>query len=124
VKSKREKRKIIRETIQKFERSYKFERILIERVRLYSRGFISTNTVIALGTLVAAVVDSTNLDVFSVDSRSFKSRVVGNSKCSKGDVVKWVKDKFNIKAEEDEADAIAIGYYQFVAADMLKMENN
>jgi len=123
-KTKREKRKIIRQSIQYAEGMHKPSRIIIERVRLFSHGFISTKTIVALGTIIAAVIDSTELDVYSVDSRSFKKRVVGNSSCSKADVIKWVHKTFGIDVEEDEADSIAIAYYQFIENPLLKKENN
>ena len=123
-KTKREKRKIIKNYIQYFESLHKPSKVIIERVRLFSHGFISTKTIVALGTIISSVIDATELDVYSVDSRSFKKRVVGNSSCSKADVIKWVYKKFGIDVEEDEADSIAIAYYQFVENPLLKKENN
>ena len=129
IETKKVKRKIIKEFIKKIEDGYSPNKIVIERARLFSKGFISMKTVIALGSLVSAVVDATDLDVYSVDSRSFKSRVIGSAKCSKDDVIRWVTFKFEVHVNEDEADAIAIAFYPFVInplkdSSLLRKENN
>ena len=118
TKTKKEKREWIKNTIRIIEGTCwpdkKIDKIVIERTRLYSRGFISMKTVIALGSLISTVIDGTDLDVYSVDSRSFKSRVIGRASCSKEEVIGWAKSKFGVDVNEDEADAIAIAFYPFV----------
>ena len=129
VKTKKAKRVMIKAFIKKVENMYQPDKIVIERTRLFSRGFVSMKTVIALGSLITAVVDATDLDVYSVDSRSFKSRVIGKANCSKDDVIRWATFKFEINPNEDEADAIAIAFYPFVInpltdSSLLRKENN
>ena len=57
--------------------------IIIERIRLQSQGFININYIKSIGALNATIVDvATKYDipVYSVDTRSWKSQVVGTSK--------------------------------------------
>jgi len=122
-KTKKEKRKIIAFNIKSIEASFLPDKIITERVRLFSRGFVSSKTIIALGSLITTIIDGSKLDVYSVDSRSFKAKVK-NASCSKEDVISWVKQKFNIEADEDQADAIAIAFYGFTKNPLLRKENN
>lgn len=129
IKTKKIKREIIKGFIRKIEDEYQPDRIVIERTRLFSHGFVSMKTVIALGSLITTVIDATDLNVYSVDSRSFKSRVIGKANCSKDDVIRWATFKFEVNPNEDEADAIAIAFYFFVIdplkdSSLLKKENN
>lgn len=58
-------------------------KVLVERVRLKSDGFININYIKAIGALNACIVDVAQeygLKVFSVDTRVWKARVVGTSK--------------------------------------------
>lgn len=57
--------------------------IITERIRLRSQGFLSENYLKATGALVASIVHIGklyNIPVYSVDTRSWKSQIVGNSK--------------------------------------------
>jgi Holliday junction resolvasome RuvABC endonuclease subunit len=57
--------------------------IIIERIRLQSQGFININYIKAIGALNAVIVDLANeynFPVYSVDTRAWKSAVVGTSK--------------------------------------------
>ena len=57
--------------------------IIIERIRLQSQGFINIDYIKSIGALNAVIVDIAkqfNLSVYSVDTRSWKSAVVGTSK--------------------------------------------
>lgn len=57
--------------------------IVTERIRLRSQGFLSENYLKATGALVASIVHIGklyNIPVYSVDTRSWKSQIVGNSK--------------------------------------------
>ena len=122
--TKKAKRVLIKIYIKDIELSFSPDKIVVERTRLYSHGFISSKTIIALGSLTTAIIDATDLDIFSVDSRAFKSKIVGDGNCSKQDAIDWVKSKFNISVDEDEADAILIASYPFVKSPLLRKENN
>lgn len=57
--------------------------VIIERIRLRSQGFISIDYITSIGALNALIVDLShlyNFPVYSVDTRAWKSSIVGNSK--------------------------------------------
>lgn len=57
--------------------------IIIERIRLHSAGFLSIDYIKSIGALNAKIVDVANeynIKVYSVDTRAWKSKVVGTSK--------------------------------------------
>lgn len=57
--------------------------VIIERIRLQSRGFINIDYIKSIGALNSVIVDTAeeyNLPVYSVDTRAWKSQVVGTSK--------------------------------------------
>ena len=124
IKTKKEKREMIKIFIKKIELTFQPNKIIVERTRLFSRGVISMKTIVALGSLIVVVVDATDLDVYSVDSRSFKARIIGSASCSKQDVINWIQSKFDISVDEDRADAIAIALYPFVSKPLLRKEND
>lgn len=124
IKAKKEKRQLVKIYIKNIEGKLQPDKIIVERTRLFSRGVISMKTIVALGSLIITIVDATDLDVYSVDSRSFKAKVVGSAKCSKQDVINWVQSRFGKLVDEDEADAIAIAFYPFMKNPLLQKEND
>lgn len=57
--------------------------IITERIRLRSQGFLSENYIKATGALVATIIDiaeTYDVPVYSVDTRSWKSQIIGDSK--------------------------------------------
>lgn len=69
--------------------------IICERIRLKSQGFINIDYIKSIGALNAAIVDvadNYNLKVYSVDTRSWKSKIVGTSKSK--------ENKFGIDPEK------------------------
>ena len=123
-KTKKEKRKVLRQMVKRIENRFLPDKIVVERTRLHSRGFISMRTIIALGSLISAIIDASNCNIYSVDSRSFKSKVIGSANCSKKDTVNWAKLVYQVDVDEDQADAIAIGLYPFMLAPLLRKEND
>lgn len=78
--------------------------IIIERIRLRSDGFISMDYIKSIGALNALIVDLANefnLKVYSVDTRSWKSNIVGTSKPLNNkygiDPKKWPTIKYLVK---------------------------
>lgn len=77
--------------------------IICERIRTFSGGFISTDYIKAMGALIATIVDTAHdygVEVYSVDTRCWKSTIVGTSKGIKVKVpdkkkggYKYVEDK-------------------------------
>lgn len=57
--------------------------IITERIRLRSQGFLSEAYIKSTGALIATIIDVAEvygIPVYSVDTRSWKSQIVGNSK--------------------------------------------
>lgn len=58
-------------------------RIIVERIRLKSQGFLNQSYIMSTGALIASIVriaEHNNVPVYSVDTRSWKSQIVGSSK--------------------------------------------
>lgn len=58
-------------------------KIITERIRLCSQGFLSEAYIKSTGALIATIIDvadTYDIPVYSVDTRSWKSQIVGNSK--------------------------------------------
>ena len=63
--------------------------IIIERIRLRSQGFLNINYIKGIGALNALITDLAyyyNYPVFSVDTRAWKSAVIGNSKGKRNNI--------------------------------------
>lgn len=120
--------------------------ILCERIRTFSgggkgkqKGFISMNYIKSTGALIATIVDVAheyNIKVHSVDTRSWKSKVIGNSKSvgkdKKSSTIKFVKNLgFDveyttktglIKFDDDAADSGCIALYGFLPKGVQKLK--
>ena len=69
--------------------------VIIERIRLQSQGFINIDYIKGIGALNAVIVDQAkqfDIPVYSVDTRAWKSSIVGTSKPQ--------KNKFGIDPEK------------------------
>ena len=80
-----EKRELLSDILNSFIHELDSDNILIltERIRLRSQGFLSENYIKSTGALIATIIDVANtygMTVYSVDTRSWKSQIVGNSK--------------------------------------------
>lgn len=78
--------------------------VIIERIRLSSQGFINIDYIKSIGALNACIVDTAKkygIKVCSVDTRSWKSQVVGTSKPKNNNVgvdpEKWPTIEWAIK---------------------------
>jgi len=118
--------------------------IIVERIRTFSGkdAFLSMNYIKATAALIAVIVDVAagyDVPVFSVDTRAWKSKIVGTSKGSKESnklkTIKHVKrlgfdvssknKKGNIVYDDDAADSACISLYAFLpkSTRMLKREH-
>lgn len=109
--------------------------ILCERIRTFSQGAqgkggfgLRPDYIKSTGALIAVLVDTAfeyNVKVYSVDTRSWKSRIVGTSKGGKMPTVKYVQSlgfdlylRTNKKGEkvydDDGADSACIALYGFL----------
>lgn len=80
-----EKRRLIKDILNDYILEYgEGEAIIItERIRLRSQGFLSEAYIKSTGALVATIIDVANIydiPVYSVDTRSWKGQIVGDSK--------------------------------------------
>lgn len=73
-------------------------KIVCERIRTFSGGFLSTDYIKATGALIATIVDVAreyDVPVYSVDTRTWKSAIVGTSKGddtgNKGPTIEYVR---------------------------------
>lgn len=101
--------------------------IICERIRTFSGGGLRPKYLISTGALVATIVDTAfdyQVPVYSVDTRAWKSKIVGNSKArtidgkrdSKSETMEYVKNTYNLDVDNDTADAICIALYGFLPA--------
>lgn len=73
----------VSEIIEQFSKEYIVDKIIIERIRLQSQGFLNIDYIKSIGALNAIIVDTANkynIPVYSVDTRAWKSKVVGTCK--------------------------------------------
>lgn len=132
MKLKSEKRKFVSRLVAHAVKKFNPDVILVERIRTFSQGFISTAYIKTTGALIGSIVDTVYpIKVWSADTRSWKSHVCGSSKgmhkADKGVSVRFVRDKFGIETNDDEADAICIALYglnfnKLMEAKLLKLE--
>lgn len=103
-----EKRLLIKERLNDLFQRMKYKAkevvVIIERIRLQSQGFINIDYIKSIGALNATIVDVAllyNLKVYSVDTRCWKSNVVGTSKEEQNkygfDPKKWPTIKYIIR---------------------------
>lgn len=88
--------------------------IIVERIRQFSSGTLSMSYIKSTGALIGCIVDTANefgISVFSADTRSWKSQVVGTSvpKANKFNVdpKKWPTIQYLLQRNDvDEADLL------------------
>lgn len=137
------RRLLIRKKTKLLMRQFNIAYIFLERVRLFSKRFISIGSISALAELVATIVDATlpsNLildenmkiiPVYSIDVRSWHSKVIGKANVTKDQVMKWAALKYmtyELLEERDkepftenEADALGIGNFIYSEKDILHL---
>lgn len=131
LKTKTEKRCAVRKALNSLILNYKPKIIICEKIRTFSQGFISKSYISATGALIATIVDIAfkhDVPVYSVDTRSWKSKVVGTSKHKtsnkKLETIEFVKNEFDFDVEgnDDIADAICISLYPLKQGAILNRE--
>lgn len=81
-----EKRTALENTLHEMliEHGIKCPLVITERIRLRSQGFLSESYIKSTGALIAVIIDFfyyfNEIPVYSVDTRSWKSQIVGSSK--------------------------------------------
>lgn len=142
LKSKSEKRmelnRVISKILEMNQHKASETMIICERIRTFSgggkgddKGFLSTKYIKSTAALIASIVDAAFLrgvKVYSVDTRSWKSKIVGSSKTinndPKGPTVAFIMNlgfdissinrDGNIKYDDDAADSGCICLYGFL----------
>lgn len=69
--------------IEQYSKDYTVEKIIIERIRLRSQSFLNINYIKSIGALNAVIIDTADkydIPVYSVDTRAWKSKIVGTCK--------------------------------------------
>ena len=126
-------------------------KIVCERIRTFSGGFLSTDYIKATGALIATIVDVArdyDVPVYSVDTRTWKSAILGTSKGdndgNKGPAIKFVrklgfedalliplkrarkgsfmKDGKHYDWNDDAADSACIALYGFIPKSQQKLK--
>ena len=87
IKTNTEKRSLIKTKlstlIQKLKPKANQIIIIVERIRLHSAGFLSMDFIKSIGALNAIIIDTAfefDIPVYSVDTRAWKSKIVGTTK--------------------------------------------
>ena len=80
-----EKREHLKHYLESLFDNYNLDNVTVitERIRLRSQGFLSESYIKSTGALIATIIDvfaTYDITVYSVDTRSWKSQIVGNSK--------------------------------------------
>jgi len=132
-KTKTEKRIRVQKILRKHIDHFNPELIIVERVRMFSQGFVNYKAIASMGALVACIVDEAfPLKVYSVDTRSWKSKILGkantskeNKKEVKGEKIEakiFINNLGFIEVDDDAADSGCIALYGLLADKIIKLE--
>lgn len=115
-------RRELRRAVKRMVDAYQPEFIIVERVRQFSQGQINMASITALASLVTTIVDASSVPVKSVETRSWKARVLGNAKATKDDAVAYARTH-GFEVDDDAADALAMSLYPFQPNPLLRDEH-
>ena|SRR3990172_1364666 len=118
-KSKKIARIFYRAVITTWIYKYSPDKIITERVRLFSKGFIALQSISALSVLLSLIVDIADVPVYSVQTSSWKAKILGRGKATKDDAVAFAK-RLGYFGTHDQADAVCIALYGFRKDALLK----
>lgn len=116
LKSKTEKRAFVYSLVKKAVAKYSPDYVICERIRQFSQGFVSMSYIKGTAALISRIVDAAfPQPVYSVDTRSWKSKVCGSSKGTKRAdklvSVKYIKQRYGLELNDDTCDSICIALY-------------
>lgn len=126
LKKKPEKRLHIKKRVQKYIDQYKPDVIHVERTRQFSTGdkpyiaMAMIKTGISMLTAIIDVAYENGLEVYSIDTRAWKSAVIGTSKPKDGNkklpTLEYVKSLgFEVYDDDDAADSACISLFYWKA---------
>jgi Holliday junction resolvasome RuvABC endonuclease subunit len=142
LKKKPEKRANLKMKVENYIKKYQPEMIVVERTRQFStndKSFIAMNMIktgISILTCIIDVAYANGIKVYSVDTRAWKSAVIGTSKPKDGDKklpgLEFVKSLgFDVYDDDDAADGACIALFYWYSMrkngekrtwDLLKLE--
>ena len=75
---------------------YPIDIILIESIRLFSYGRIQMSTILSLQKVHTTLVNefSDIVDIYQIDVRSWKAKVLGNGNADKNESIRYVQNKY------------------------------
>ena len=122
IKGKPAKRANLRAKIAKYIKVYNPDMIVVERTRQFSTGckaYIGMNMIKAGTSILTAIIDTAyenDLQVFSVDTRAWKSAVIGTSKPKNGNkklpALEYITSLgIDVYDDDDAADAACIALF-------------
>lgn len=126
IKTKPAKRANLRAKIEKYIKKYNPDIIVVERTRQFSTGdkpYIAMNMIktgISILTTIVDIAYENNLQVMSVDTRAWKSAVIGTSKPKDGNkklpALEYIASLgFDVYDDDDAADAACIALFYWKA---------
>lgn len=142
LKKKPEKRANLKMKVENYIKKYQPEMIVVERTRQFStndKSFIALNMIktgISLLTTIIDIAYENGIPVYSVDTRAWKSAVIGTSKPKGGDkklpALEFVKSLgFEVYDDDDASDGACIALFYWYSMrkngekrtwDLLKLE--
>jgi len=132
-KVKTKKRRRVQRLVRKHIDHFSPDLIIVEKVRMFSQGFVNYKAIASMGALVACIVDEAFPNkVYSVDTRSWKSKILGkantskeNKKEVKGEKIEakiFINNLGFIEVDDDAADSGCIALYGLLADKIIKLE--
>lgn len=116
-------RKFVESAVKALTNRFKPDIIVVERVRLKNTWGINLNDITCMSQLTCKIIDSAfPIKVVSVDTRSFKSKVLGNASAKKDDAINFIKNKFNVNIDHDAAEACCMALYAWTKKYKLEVE--
>ncbi len=117
------KRRKVTKLVKTGIRKLKPDFVTVERIRLFSGGRIQMQSLVALSSLSLVIVDAASpLEVFSIDTRSWKAKVLGSAKSTKQDAIDFIEGLKLSVENDDEADAACMAIYAARPDALLKLE--
>lgn len=107
------KRSFVEGLVKTLDMVYNPDMVVCEQVRLKNSFGININSIVALSELIAVIVDSVYpKNVYTIDSKSWKAKVVGKANATKEDTVEHVNNVYGLSnIDHDCADAICMSVY-------------
>lgn len=103
-KSHKVRRRIVRYYLSQFDPDF----VILEKVRLFHKGFINVDVIKRLGGLTYLIIDSFDCPIYEIDVRSWKSVILGKANSDKNLAINYVYKKYGVWTNDNLADAICI----------------